>query len=351
MESTQQKPKVKQFKDDLKEKELKAFNELKAKVVEQCKKMKLDEDQVKFDRYTEDNQCVRLLWAREFKVEKAFEMWKKWVDWRIDFKADEIKEEDVASELQSGKAFWHGMDKQGNPCLVVKVKYHRPGVSSQDVVLRYFLYLLEEGISKCEQAGTGKVSVIWDREGFDKKNFDSNLFSTFKKLNQIMQDNYAERLSTIYILHPNWFFKTIYAVVKPFLTSRTKSKITIVDKTEELKKFFEPSELLIEHGGTSDYKFVYPFPKPISDEKAQEQNANQQQQNNLIVKQVEKQEQEEKPLKPENVNIECDEDLTEEDYRKVEDEISENTNQTSSEYDISQLSHNMFNKVLTMKSK
>ncbi|KAL4471805.1 hypothetical protein ABPG72_008823 [Tetrahymena utriculariae] len=325
MENTQQKPKVKQFKDDLKEKELKAFTQLKAKVVEQCKKMKLDEDQVKFDRYTEDNQCVRLLWAREFKVEKAFEMWKKWVDWRIDFKADEIKEEDVASELQSGKAFWHGMDKQGNPCLVVKVKYHRPGVSSQDVVLRYFLYLLEEGIKKCEQAGTGKVSVIWDREGFDKKNFDSTLFNTFKKLNQIMQDNYAERLSTIYILHPNWFFKTVYAVVKPFLTSRTKSKITVVDKTEELKKFFEPSELLIEHGGTSDYKF-------------------------LLVKQVEKQEQE-KILKPENVNIECDEDFTEEDYHKIEDEISENINQTSSDYDISQLSHNMFNKVLTMNQK
>lgn len=67
-------------------------------------------------------------------------MWKKWVNWRLEFKADEIKEEDVVAELKSGKAFWHGKDKQNNPCLVVKVKYHRPGVSPQATVLKYFLY-------------------------------------------------------------------------------------------------------------------------------------------------------------------------------------------------------------------
>jgi len=75
---------------------------------------------------------VRLLFAREFHVEKSMKMWRKWVNWRMEFKADEIKEEDVARELQSGKAFWHGFDKLGNPVLVVKVKYHRPGVSTQD---------------------------------------------------------------------------------------------------------------------------------------------------------------------------------------------------------------------------
>lgn len=89
----------------------------------------------------------------------------------------------MVAELKSGKAFWHGYDKLGNPVLVVKVKYHRPGVSSQDVVLRHFLFLLEQGIQKCEAVGTGKISVLWDREGFERKNFDSAIFDTFKKLN------------------------------------------------------------------------------------------------------------------------------------------------------------------------
>lgn len=89
-------------------------------------------------------------------------------------------------ELKSGKAFWHGHDKLGNPCLIVKVKYHKPGVSSQDTVLRFFLFMLEEGIKRCEASGTGKISIIWDREGFDRKNFDYGLLDTFKKLNKII---------------------------------------------------------------------------------------------------------------------------------------------------------------------
>jgi len=35
--------------------------------------------------------------------------------------------------------------------------------------------MLEEGIKKCEAAGTGKVSILWDREGFERKNFDYGL--------------------------------------------------------------------------------------------------------------------------------------------------------------------------------
>lgn len=66
------------------------------------------------------------------------------------------------------------------------------------------------------------------------------MFETFKRLNVIMQDNYAERLQTIYILNPNWFFKAMFAIVKPFLTARTKSKITIIEKNKDLLKFFEP---------------------------------------------------------------------------------------------------------------
>ena len=100
--------------------------------------------------------------------------------------------------------------------------------------------MLEEGIKKCEAAGTGKVSILWDREGFDRKNFDYGLLQTFKKLNKIMQDNYAERLNTVFILNPNWFFKTIYAIFSPLLTARTKSKITIVSKNKDLLKHFEP---------------------------------------------------------------------------------------------------------------
>ncbi|EAR84495.1 divergent CRAL/TRIO domain protein (macronuclear) [Tetrahymena thermophila SB210] len=251
---------IPQLKNSLNEAQILKFKELKQKIIDEAHTLLCPKDVTKFERYTEDNQAVRLLWAQDFHVEKAFAMWQKWISWRLKIGADDIKEEDIAQEYQRGRAFWHGKDKQNNPCLVVKVKNHIPGVSS-DIMVKYVLFLIEEAIQKSEEAGTGMISIIWDREGFSIKNVDYKLFETFKSLNQIIQDNYAERIQKVYILYPNWFFKTIYALVKPFLTERTKQKVLFVDQIEDMTTYFEPSELLIEHGGTSPYKFNYQFEK------------------------------------------------------------------------------------------
>lgn len=101
--------------------------------------------------------------------------------------------------------------------------------------IRFFLYNLELGIQLSEESGTEKISIIYDREGFDRsKNFDTSVLSLAKNIIGILQDNYAERLDSFFILYPNWFFKSIFAVIKPFLTERTKNKIKIINKAEEL---------------------------------------------------------------------------------------------------------------------
>ncbi|KAL4479583.1 hypothetical protein ABPG72_004179 [Tetrahymena utriculariae] len=278
----QPKKTIPQLKDSLNESQTLKFQQLKQKIFDEAHKQLLDsKDGTKFERYTEDNQAVRLLWAQDFNVEKAFTMWQKWITWRLKINADDIKEEDIACEYQSGKAFWHGKDKLNNPCIVVKVKNHIPGASS-DTMVKYVLFLIEQGIQKSEEAGTGMISIIWDREGFNIKNVDYKLFETFKQLNQVIQDNYAERIQKVYILYPNWFFKTIYALVKPFLTERTKKKVIFVDQIEDMTTYFEPSELLIEHGGTSAYKFSYKLEKKsLCQQQESEQQINQVDQNLL----------------------------------------------------------------------
>ncbi|KAL4435081.1 hypothetical protein ABPG74_003574 [Tetrahymena malaccensis] len=271
---------IPQLKDTLNDSQKLKFQQLKQKIFDEAHNLLDSKDVTKFERYTEDNQAVRLLWAQDFHVEKAFTMWQKWISWRLKIHADDIREEDIACEYQSGKAFWHGKDKLNNPCLVVKVKNHIPGVSS-DIMVKYVLFLIEQGIQKSEEAGTGMISIIWDREGFNIKNVDYKLFETFKQLNQVIQDNYAERIYKVYILYPNWFFKTIYALVKPFLTERTKQKVIFVDQIEDMTTYFEPNELLIEHGGTSPYKFSYKLEKNTQLQKEAEQQINEVDQNLL----------------------------------------------------------------------
>jgi len=77
---------------------------------------------------------------------------------------------------------------------------------------------------------------IWDREGFERKNFDSSIASLFRSLIQVMQDNYAERLGRVFILNPNWFFKMIWGVTSKFVSEKTRSKVVLINKHEELKK-------------------------------------------------------------------------------------------------------------------
>ena len=40
------------------------------------------------EKFLAADGLVRLLIAREYKVEASYEMFFKWVDWRLDFKAD-----------------------------------------------------------------------------------------------------------------------------------------------------------------------------------------------------------------------------------------------------------------------
>jgi hypothetical protein len=50
-------------------------------------------------------------------------------------------------------------------------------------MIRLFTFLMERGIAEAEKAGgTGRLSVIYDREGFTKKNMDSRFFKFVKDL-------------------------------------------------------------------------------------------------------------------------------------------------------------------------
>lgn len=41
---------------------------------------------------------------------------------------------------------------------------------------------MDEGIRLADKANTGKIVVIWDREGVTSKNFDSSMFGVVKKI-------------------------------------------------------------------------------------------------------------------------------------------------------------------------
>ena len=52
------------------------------------------------------------------------------------------------------------------------------------------------------------------------------------------------------------------------MSKRTNDKITILKKTTDLLKFFDPDCVLKEHGGTSDFVYTYKNIKVTDDPNA-----------------------------------------------------------------------------------
>jgi hypothetical protein len=76
--------------------------------------------------------------------------------------------------------------------------------------------------------------VVYDRTGMTSANRDNGLIKFTMKFVKLLQDNYAERLSHMFIIGANWVFRAAYMVIKNFLSEKTKSKLTIIYDLNEL---------------------------------------------------------------------------------------------------------------------
>lgn len=63
----------------------------------------------------------------------------------------------------------------------------------------------------------------------------SNINSSFlKKMVNILQDTYPERLFRCFIKNPPFIFNYIYKIIRPFMDNRTTSKIKILSKNKKI---------------------------------------------------------------------------------------------------------------------
>jgi len=69
------------------------------------------------------------------------------------------------------------------------------------------------------------------------------LFSVALDLVDIAQDYYAERLGKVYVVGANWFYFLLWKVVSPFLSDRTKAKVTLLDSPEDILEYIDESQL------------------------------------------------------------------------------------------------------------
>ncbi|KAL8101274.1 hypothetical protein AgCh_033234 [Apium graveolens] len=180
-----------------------------------------------------DVVLLKFLRARDFKVNEAFEMLKKTLEWRKEWKIDSILDEDLGSDL-SVAAYMNGVDREGHP-----ICYNNLGVFNDEELyqkafgseekcksfLRWRFQLMERGIQKLELKPSGVTSLL---QITDLRNSPlpakKEARLAVKQAISLLQDNYPEFVArNIWINVPFWYY-AFHAVFSTMLTQRTKSK-------------------------------------------------------------------------------------------------------------------------------
>lgn len=158
---------------------------------------------------------LKFLRARDFKVADSLRMLEKCLEWREEFKAEKLTEEDLGfKDLESKVAYMRGYDKEGHPVCynaygVFKEKdmYERVFGDEEKLnkFLRWRVQVLERGVKMLhfKPGGVNSIIQVTDLKDMPKR----ELRVASNQILSLFQDNYPEMVATKVI-----FFSLIFMV-------------------------------------------------------------------------------------------------------------------------------------------
>jgi hypothetical protein len=101
-------------------------------------------DEANIANFVNEEILRRFMISKSYDEMQAFKMWKRYLKWKLQNKPELIKEEHIQNELKSRKAFIHGTDLSGRPCIVAKACMHIPENSDVEEVIRFTVYTVDK---------------------------------------------------------------------------------------------------------------------------------------------------------------------------------------------------------------
>ncbi|CAN4122246.1 unnamed protein product [Withania somnifera] len=205
--------------------------------------------------YCSDASISRYLVARSWNVKKASKMLKETLKWRFDYKPEEIRWDDVASEAETGKIYrTNYTDKHGRPVLVMRPRCQN--TKSVNGQIKYLVYCMENAVVNLPE---NQEQMVWmiDFHGFNLSNISVKVT---KETAHILQDRYPERLGIAILYDAPKIFEPFWKVAKPFLDPNTVSKVKFVysddpNSKKVMEELFDMSLVESAFGGddTADF--------------------------------------------------------------------------------------------------
>ncbi len=181
----------------------------------------------------DDDTIARYLIARNNNLEKSTELLTKARTWRA--KHMPVLKRDVIPELQTGKLYVHGTDREGRPLMIFRPSMHDANVRDMETMAKSVMWWTEYAISKLPDNKT-KFTVILDRDGAGWGQ-DIEFLKCFTKL---FQDQYPERLHRAIVVPTNFVFWSIWKIASVFLHPVTREKVVTLVFQSALAEYVDP---------------------------------------------------------------------------------------------------------------
>ena len=227
------------------------------------------EEGVRKDHLIDEKKLLRFLKARNFDIDKAKEMFLKHLKWREGWDVDNILFQEFPEREQLLQYFpqgYHMCDKQGRPIYIQYlggINIHKIlSFTDEETIVKLFIQEYEKfqhyKLPACSEAQGKLIETslnIMDVSGISLKILTKESQRIMKKVTGFTQDNYPEMMGNTVIINAPYIFKVIFNIVKPMLSARTQSKITMVGTRylDKLLEFADISCLPKRLGGTSEF--------------------------------------------------------------------------------------------------
>ncbi|KAK5993123.1 CRAL-TRIO domain-containing protein C3H8.02 [Cladobotryum mycophilum] len=227
-----------------------------------------------------DALVLRFLRARKWDVEKALVMLVSTMSWRHnEMKVDgdimkngeggavtdeqgvngdtkKIVGHDFMAQIRMGKSFLHGVDKQGRPICVVRVRLHKQGEQCEESLERYTVYIIETARMVLTPP-IDTATIVFDMTGFSMANMD---YTPVKFMIKCFEANFPESLGAVLVHNAPWIFQGIWKIIRGWLDPVVAAKVHFTNNKSELETFIEPSRILKELGGDENWSYQYVEP-------------------------------------------------------------------------------------------
>ncbi|XP_027914662.1 phosphatidylinositol/phosphatidylcholine transfer protein SFH11 isoform X3 [Vigna unguiculata] len=241
-------------------------------IVESFREMLLQESLLppKHDDY---HTLLRFLRMRDFDMSKSKGMFQNYLNWRKEFRVDQLPKEFNFTEYNEVKNCYphgyHGVDRFGRPLYIERIgmvdlnklgqvttfeRFIKHHVSEQEKTLK----LRYPACSLAAKRHIASTTSILDVNGVGMSNFSKPARYLFTEIQKIDSCYYPETLNKLFIINAGSGFRMLWKAVKTFLDERTVAKIQVLGSNylSVLLEAIEPSNLPTFLGGNctcSDY--------------------------------------------------------------------------------------------------